>query len=63
MPGMSESRRAIERLGARLDGLLRNHAILPNGSIRDTAVYSITAAEWPAVQIRLAPCWRAALTA
>ncbi len=44
------SRRAIERLGARLDGILRSHAIAPNGTLRDTCVYSVTAAEWPTVQ-------------
>ena len=48
-----QSRAAIERLGARLDGILRAHMILPNGTIRDTAVYSITAAEWPAVRAGL----------
>ncbi len=48
-----QSRRAIERLGARLDGILRLHQILPNGTIRDTAVYSITAAEWPMVKAHL----------
>ena len=47
------SRRAIERLGAKLDGVLRAHMIMPNGSIRDTAVYSILAAEWPAVRANL----------
>lgn len=49
----TQSRRAIERLGAQLDGMLRAHAIAPNGSLRDTAVYSITAAEWPAVKAHL----------
>jgi len=49
----TQSRRAIERLGAQLDGMLRSHAIAPNGSLRDTAVYSITAAEWPAVKAHL----------
>jgi RimJ/RimL family protein N-acetyltransferase len=49
----SQSRRAIERLGAKLDGILRRHQILPNGTIRDTAVYSITAAEWPMVKAHL----------
>ena len=44
------SRRAIERLGAQLDGILRAHQISPNGTLRDTAVYSITAAEWPTVK-------------
>ena len=48
-----QSRRAIERLGARLDGILRNHARAPNGTLRDTAVYSITAAEWPTVKAHL----------
>jgi N-acetyltransferase len=47
------SRRAIERLGAQLDGILRAHQRLPDGSLRDTAVYSITAAEWPAVRSHL----------
>ncbi len=48
-----QSRAAIERLGARLDGILRAHMIMPNGSLRDTAVYSITAAEWPMVRSHL----------
>lgn len=48
-----QSRRAIERLGARLDGVLRAHMIMPNGTIRDTACYSITAAEWPMVEANL----------
>ncbi len=49
-----QSRRAIERLGARLDGILRSHVVMPNGTLRDTAVYSITAAEWPSVAAHLA---------
>jgi N-acetyltransferase len=49
----SQSRRAIERLGAKLDGILRRHMILPGGTIRDTAVYSITAAEWLMVRAHL----------
>jgi len=49
----AQSRRAIERLGAQLDGMLRSHQISPNGSLRDTAVYSITAAEWPTVKAHL----------
>ncbi len=49
----TQSRRAIERLGAQLDGMLRAHQISPNGSLRDTAVYSITAAEWPTIQAHL----------
>jgi RimJ/RimL family protein N-acetyltransferase len=48
-----QSRRAIERLGAKLDGILRSHSVAPNGSLRDTAVYSIIAAEWPAVRTHL----------
>jgi RimJ/RimL family protein N-acetyltransferase len=49
----TRSRRAIERLGAQLDGILRAHQRSPDGSLRDTAVYSITAAEWPAIQRHL----------
>ena len=48
-----QSRRAIERLGAKLDGILRNHMTMPNGTLRDTAVYSITAGEWPMVKAHL----------
>ncbi len=48
-----QSRRAIERLGAKLDGILRAHMVMANGTLRDTAVYSITAAEWPAVKANL----------
>lgn len=48
-----QSRRAIERLGAKLDGVLRNHQRLANGTLRDTCVYSITATEWPAVRAHL----------
>ena len=47
------SRRAIERLGAQLDGILRHHMRLPDGTVRDTAVYSITAPDWPAVKRHL----------
>lgn len=47
------SRRAIERLGAQLDGILRSHQRAANGTLRDTAVYSITAAEWPTVKTHL----------
>ena len=46
----TQSRRAIERLGAQLDGILRAHGRAADGSLRDTAVYSITAFEWPAVR-------------
>jgi RimJ/RimL family protein N-acetyltransferase len=48
-----QSRRGIERLGAKLDGVLRSHQIAPNGTLRDTCVYSITAAEWPTVKAHL----------
>jgi len=48
-----QSRRAIERLGAKQDGVLRNHIRMPDGSLRDTCVYSIVAAEWPAVRAHL----------
>lgn len=48
-----QSRRAIERLGAQLDGILRNHMVMANGTLRDTAVYSITAPEWPAIKANL----------
>jgi N-acetyltransferase len=49
----TQSRRGIERLGAQFDGLLRNHSIMPNGTIRDTAVYSIIAGGWPMVKSHL----------
>lgn len=49
----TQSRRAIERLGAQLDGVLRAHQRSADGSLRDTAVYSITATEWPAVRAHL----------
>jgi RimJ/RimL family protein N-acetyltransferase len=49
----NQSRRAIERLGAQLDGILRSHSRAADGSLRDTAVYSITAAEWPTVRAHL----------
>lgn len=49
----TQSRRAIERLGAQLDGVLRAHQRTADGSVRDTAVYSITASEWPAVRAHL----------
>ena len=48
-----QSRRAIERLGARLDGILRNHRFQPDGTLRDTCVYSIVASEWPTVKSHL----------
>jgi len=48
-----QSRRGIERLGAKQDGILRSHQIAPNGTLRDTVVYSIIAAEWPTVRAHL----------
>src|SRR5579863_704208 len=48
-----QSRRAIERLGAKLDGVLRNHMRMADGSLRDTCAYSIIASEWPAVKSNL----------
>ena len=52
-----QSRRAIERLGAKLDGVLRSHQINPHpaaaGTLRDTCVYSIIASEWPTVKTHL----------
>jgi RimJ/RimL family protein N-acetyltransferase len=47
------SRAAIERLGAKLDGVLRSQQLLPDGSRRDTVVYSILDVEWPAVRNNL----------
>lgn len=49
----TQSRRAIERLGAQLDGILRSHQRDAQGNLRDTAVYSIVAAEWPTVRTHL----------
>ena len=48
-----QSRTAIERLGARLDGILRQHMLQPNGTLRDTCVYSVLDREWPAVKAHL----------
>ncbi|HET7301196.1 MAG TPA: GNAT family protein [Oleiagrimonas sp.] len=48
------SRAAIERLGAKQEGVLRNHRILPDGSYRDTVMYSVIESEWPAVKRHLA---------
>jgi RimJ/RimL family protein N-acetyltransferase len=49
----STSRAAIERLGAKRDGILRSHQLLPDGSRRDTVVYSILDTEWPSVRNNL----------
>ena len=48
-----DSRAAIARLGAKQDGVLRNHQVAPNGTLRDTVVFSIIASEWPAVKAHL----------
>ncbi|MEM1405070.1 MAG: GNAT family protein [Pseudomonadota bacterium] len=48
-----QSRHAIERLGAKLDGVLRSHRLYSDGSLRDTCVYSIINPEWPAVKRNL----------
>lgn len=45
-----QSRAAIARLGAKQDGVLRNHQVWKDGSLRDTVVFSIIASEWPAVR-------------
>jgi RimJ/RimL family protein N-acetyltransferase len=48
-----QSRAAIARLGAKQDGVLRNHQVWKDGSLRDTVVFSIISGEWPAVRIGL----------
>lgn len=48
-----QSRDAIARLGAKQDGVLRSHRIGPDGTLRDTVVFSILPAEWPAVRLGL----------
>lgn len=48
-----QSRRGIERLGAKLDGILRSHQVAADGTLRDTCVYSIIASEWPTVKSHL----------
>ena len=48
-----QSRRAIERLGAKLDGVLRSHSAAPDGTLRDTCVYSVIASKWPTVRAHL----------
>jgi len=48
-----QSRAGIERLGAKLDGILRQHMIGPDGTLRDTCVYSILDREWPTVRRNL----------
>jgi N-acetyltransferase len=48
-----QSRRAIERLGAKLDGILRGHQISQDNVLKDTCIYSIIGAEWPTVRTHL----------
>jgi RimJ/RimL family protein N-acetyltransferase len=47
------SQRAIERIGAVKEGILRNHMILPDGRLRDSVFYSVLNSEWPAVKLKL----------
>ena len=47
------SQRAIERLGARKDGVLRHHALRRDGTVRDTVMYSLRSGEWPEVKAQL----------
>jgi RimJ/RimL family protein N-acetyltransferase len=47
------SQAAIERLGARKDGVLRHHALRRDGTVRDTVMYSLAAGEWPEVKAHL----------
>jgi RimJ/RimL family protein N-acetyltransferase len=62
------SRASIAALGATFEGVLRRHIVLPDGSSRDTAVYSILLEEWPSIRThiearasRKAPGWRSGL--
>src|SRR6476659_6207397 len=48
------SREAIARIGAKQDGILRNHQVMPDGTLRDTVVFSLIAPEWPTVKRHLA---------
>jgi RimJ/RimL family protein N-acetyltransferase len=47
------SQKAIERLGAKKDGVLRHHALRRDGTVRDTVMYSLAAGEWPEVRAHL----------
>ncbi len=49
----TRSRAAVEKLGAKLDGILRSNRVTWTGRVRDTCVYSVLADEWPAVEARL----------
>lgn len=48
------SQKAIERLGAKKDGVLRGHALRRDGTVRDTVFYSVTKGEWPEIKAHLA---------
>jgi RimJ/RimL family protein N-acetyltransferase len=48
-----DSQRAIERLGAKKDGVIRGHALRRDGTIRDTVMYSLRSGEWPEVKAQL----------
>lgn len=47
------SQRAIERLGAKKDGVIRGHALRRDGTVRDTVMYSVTEGEWPEIRAHL----------
>jgi len=47
------SQQAIERLGAQREGVLRAHMVLPDGFVRDTVMYSVTARDWPEIRTRM----------
>ena len=47
------SQKAIERLGAKKDGVIRHHAVRLDGTVRDTVMYSVTAGEWPEIKAHL----------
>ena len=47
------SQKAIERLGAKRDGIIRNHALRKDGTIRDTVMYSVLSSEWPEIKANL----------
>lgn len=49
----TQSQRAMEKLGAVREGVLRKHMIRPDGYVRDTVMYSVTAEEWPALRAKL----------
>lgn len=48
------SREAVQKLGAKLDGVMRNYLVMPDGTLADLAVYSVTRSEWPAIKVHLA---------